>query len=467
MRYSLHRHLDHLATERWARQSIRRLLRAAWLSACVWCIGLGGSMLWGWPLRYDVLSAASLLIIGLGVLSLLRPRLKPAEVARRLDRRFLLDEQLATAVEVAETAPDRDSVGGQLLAHAGRTAGLVRQRIAQKQAMPWNDVLSAVALALVLLGLYLLAGIGRVAPLGAVLPEPPALVGAEDPAGQLADEPFSRPDEQVLVPGAGEGTQAMGAGPGDAQSLGAIADALRDQGATRAAAEALDRGDPATAAQRLRELADQAGQLSRETRGNLADRLEQAARELDGRNPQLADQLRESAAGLERGGQAAEQALEDLARAIEQLQQPAGPSAAQEQQGQPGAAAEGQGEQPGQGQGQGEQPGQGQAGQGDPFGQGQGQGQGRGGGAASDSAVEQRQSAPSQRLGVPGQPLTLEAEGGGQSASGGNDQGPTSSGSASGFTSGGSAAGNDRPIGADPLRVPLEDRNVVQEYFSK
>ncbi|MFN8477274.1 MAG: hypothetical protein U0074_05510 [Kouleothrix sp.] len=43
--------------------------------------------------------------MGIGVALLLRPRLKPSQAARRLDQRFHLDEQLATAAEVAARNP--------------------------------------------------------------------------------------------------------------------------------------------------------------------------------------------------------------------------------------------------------------------------------------------------------------------------------------------------------------------------
>src|SRR5215216_5836454 len=105
MRYSLLHNLEQLATDRWARRGVRTLIRAAWLGACIWCIGLGGHLLWSWPLRMEVLGALSLAVIGVAVLLLLRPKLSPGAAARRLDRRFQLDEQLATAVEAAASNP--------------------------------------------------------------------------------------------------------------------------------------------------------------------------------------------------------------------------------------------------------------------------------------------------------------------------------------------------------------------------
>ncbi len=452
MRTVLFRQLDRLAAARWARRGARRLLRAAWLAGCVWCIALGGRLLWSWDVPYRWLGAASLALVGLAILPLLWDRLPRREVARRLDRRYSLNEQLTTAVEIAGTPAAREGVGALLLATAGRTVSAVRQEVERQQRGPWSEIAAVVALALLLLGLYVLTDIGR--PPGpatalAPLPEPAA---PPDAAEQF-------PPEAAQGNGSGQqpGGQSGGAGQTqvgdgtDAQSLSALADALRDQGATRPAADALDRGDRAGAARELRELADQADQLSQQTRDDIAGRLREAGRQIDGRNPALADQLRESASGLEQGGRQAQQALDDLARAIDQGTQPG------EQQAQSGAQGQnGQGQQPGD---TAQQPGTGGGAQ-QP-----GQGQGRGNGAGNAPSGEQRQTSTNERLGVAGKPLELNAEGQGQPAAG-DGRGPTSSGAAGGFTSGG-GADDGRRVGADPLRIPIEDRDVVQEYFSK
>jgi hypothetical protein len=464
MTQPLFRHLDHLATDRWARQGVRRLLRAAWLAACIWCIGLGGHLLWGWPLRLDLLGALALAAIGVAVLLLLRPKLSPLEVARRLDRRFHLDEQLATAVEIAATRPPPGSIGARLVAQAAHTASVLQARIAHRQRAPWNEALTLAALLLAALGLYLLVGIGRVDLQATAAPVPP-LVSPQDPAQQFAAEPPAQADpSQALVPGPGDqavagdaGASANAAGAaGDPRTLEALADALRDHGATRPAAEALDRGDVAGAAQELRALADQADQLSEATRDDLATSLRDAAERIAPNDPALADQLRQSADGLERGGEDAQQALDDLASAIEQTQRD-----------QQVAGADGQ--QPGAQQGQGQPSAQGQSGQSqsDQAGQGQGeqQGQGAGSGASAGPPGEQRQADPSQRLGVEGEPLPLEANGEGQVPAEPSDRPPTTSAPAPGFTQGGSGGERVR-VGADPLRIPIDERDVVQEYFA-
>jgi hypothetical protein len=471
MKQSLHQHLNQLSTDRWARQGIRTLLRAAALATSIWCIALGGHLLWSWPFRLDLLGALSLAVIGVGVLLLLRPRLSPQQAARRLDRRFHLDEQLATAIEVAATRPAAGSIGARLVDQSGNTARLLRQRISRRQRPPWNELITLLALLPVAVGLFILAGIGNLDLSESALPLPP-LVSPQDPAQQFADQPGPDQQSPALVPGEGApgtsaqpgaagqaGTTGQPGAAGDQRTIEALADALRDQGATRSAAEALDRNDLGGAAQQLRELADQAGQLSQEARNDLADALRNAAEQIAPRDPALADQLRQSADGLEQGGQEASKALDDLAQAIDNLQKG--------QQGQPANAAGDQG-QPGQGE-QGNQPGSadGQAGeQSGNSGQDGQDGQGGGpGGAGNGSTGEQRSAQPSERLGVPGQPVPLEADGPGAVPAEPSDRQPTTSEIVPGTTGGETSSDRRVRTGADPLRVPLDERDVVQEYF--
>ncbi|MEO7909615.1 MAG: hypothetical protein ABIV47_08205 [Roseiflexaceae bacterium] len=468
MKQPLLHKLDQLSTERWARRGVRMLLRAAWLSVCIWCIALGGHMLWGWPLRANIVGAAALALIGGAVLLLLRPRLAARTAANRLDRRFHLDEQLATAVEVAATNPPPGSIAARLVMESSHTAELLHRRIARRQRPPWQDALTLVALSLVAIGLWVISGVGFPDLGGRPLPLPP-LASAQDPAQQLPQEPQA-PDQsgQSSQIGPGDtgqpgqsGAAAQNGATGDPQVIQALADALRDQGATRPAAQALDRGDLAGAAQQLRELADQAGQLSQSSRDDLANSLEDAAQQIEGSDPQLAGQLEQSADGLRQGQQDAAEALDDLARAIEQLPQ----SQPNQQAGQDGQPA------PGEQAGQDGQAGQdSQAGPAGEQGQGeqQGQGQGNGTGAGSGSGGEQRQAQPNDRLGVEGQAVPLESSGEGDTpAQSSDDKPPIPSGAAGngGFTQGGTSSSERVQVGDDPQRVPIDERDVVQGYF--
>lgn len=468
MKHTLYSQLDRMVTDRWAWHSLRRLLRACWIGLCVCCIGLGGSLVWGWPMRLEWLGAAALACIAVALATMLRPRMRPEESARRLDRRFGLNEQLATAIEVAASNPQPGTVGAQLVSQATRTARGLRQHVRKQQRMPWLEMLTLLAIGIAAAGLFLLSGIGSPWLSGQAAALPP-LPQAADPADLFPDEPpessqqtgLAAGEESALGGGDQAGsTQAAGAGgeagdqqgagtqqssmsQADRQAMEALADALRDQGATRPAAEALDRGDANRAAQELRALADQAGQLSEASRGDLSDNLREAARTVERAAPQMADQMRDSASGLEGGRQEASQALDDLAQAIDEM---AGGQA-------------GQGQQAGQ---QGEQAGQGQAGQaGDQSGQGQ---QGGQAGSAGNAPGGQQRPVQPERLGVDGRPVELSAEGGGQQGAEPARPGTTVPGGTG--STGGGDPGAAGAVGPDPLRIPLDERDVVQEYFN-
>ncbi|NTU81540.1 MAG: DUF4175 domain-containing protein [Chloroflexales bacterium] len=433
MRNSLQIQLDRLASDRWARRGVRLLLRVSVLALSLVCVAVGLHLLLGWPLRWTWIASAALGCIAVGAVLVLRPRMPAVEVARRLDRRFALGEQLTTALEVG---PQAEGVGIYLHEQSRRTLAQIRRQVSARQRFPWPDLALVLALLLLLAGLLVLTGIGSALPPLTAEPLPP-LAGATDPARRFPEESFQPPSGSQ--PGPGQG-QTLVPGSADAAAVAALADALRDQSVTRPAAEALDQGDLGGAAQGLRELADQARGLSDQARAELAQSLREAADQIAQTNPGLADQVRASAEGIGPAGDAPAQALEDLADAVEQL---------------------GQGQQPGQGQGQ--QPGQGQ-------GQGQDQGQAQGAGGAGQSSLPgQQREGSSERLGVDGVPLELEGNGPGDTPAPGDPKGPPAQGGGTGAGGGfsrGSQSGERVEVGDDPLRIPADLRDVVQNYFS-
>lgn len=449
MRQPLRSQLERLASDRWARQGVRTLLRATWAGLSLWCIGLGLSLLLDRPVSFELLGALALSCIAIGAVLLLRRPLRPHEVARRLDRRFNLKEQLGTALEVSAAGP-AEGVAERLLEHSSRTIIRVRRHISHHQQLPWGEFAAVLALVLISLGLLMLTGIGSLDLRPAALPLPP-LVRAPDPTERFPPEPPGNQPGMGNQPGSGNQPGQVALAPVDQQAIAALADALRDQSVTRPAADALDRGDTAGAAQSLRELADQAGRLSETARRDLAQALDDAARRLQGSNPDLAQQLRENANDLRQGGQQAAAGLSELAETIERLGQGQGPGQMQGQADQ-GQTSQGQADQ-----------GQGSQGQGD-----QGQGQNPGSGAGSGPPGDQRaQAQPSERLGVDGVPLELESEGEGNRPTGNEPQGDPRAGNAPGrFERGSNPSGNRVQTGDDPLRIPADLRDVVQEYFS-
>jgi hypothetical protein len=420
--------LDRLASDRWARRGVLTLLRAVWLALSIWCLALGLHLLFSVPLRYDLLAIASLLCVAIGAALVLRPRMKAQQVARRLDRRFQLNEQLSTALEL-EGRPV-EGVADYLRDQSRQTMAHLRRTIKQHQGMPWSELGAVVALAIVVLGLLFLAGVTPFGALPGAEPLPP-LAQPNDPAQQFPDEPFTPPAGQQT--GTGPGDQAV-PGVGDQQVLSALADALRDQSVTRSAAESLDRGDVSGAAQTLRELADQSSQLSDQSRSELAEALRDAADQIQGQDPGLAEQVRQSADGLNQGDQGAADALEGLADAVEDLGQTGSPSNGQTA--------------PGDSQSQSDD------------------GQGSGSGSGAGSLPGEQRSQTSERLDVDGVPVELEGEGEGNTPTQGNREGDAPEGTNDGFTQGGSPGDDRVETGADPLSIPVDLRDVVQEYFT-
>ncbi|MCS6839903.1 MAG: hypothetical protein NZ699_08075 [Roseiflexus sp.] len=463
--HPLVKQLQRLARERWARRAIRTILQSASIALGVWCAGMGANLLWNWNIGVPELTALALAIVGVGLVSLLRPPMRPAEVARRLDRRFNLNEQLATAVEMLQTDQRESAMTARLLDRSTTTVHQVHRYIRQRQTAPWTDLLTLLALLLVAGGLALISGIGS-------LSLNPSVVSLPTWTQQSVPLPFPMEDmipmpggdqmlpleggEEMLPfrPGHSTGNQQSASAPSqqsspslaDPQTLEALANALRDLGATRPVADALDRGDTEAAAQRLRELADQASSLSEETRQALSRALQEVARDIERRNPALAGQIRESARDLARQ-QSAAQGLEELAQAIDQLGDSASASGASplNERGDKGQAST-----PGGSSGQ-------------PGAEGESQRGPSGSAAGNNPSGEQRPIAPAGRLGVEGQPVTIEARGGGQGAGATNNPNATLQGSAG--TAFGGQPGAGGAIGADPLRIPLDERDVVQEYF--
>lgn len=158
------------------------------------------------------------------------------------------------------------------------------------------EVLTLVAVLLLALGMVVVSDLGSTAN----LPNPEGLPDlAAAPNTPPPDAPQQATDNSMLAGDAGAANATGQLSAEQQQQAQAIADALRDQSATRPAAEQLDQGNTAGAAQSLRELADQANQLGDETRNDLSNQLREAADQIAPTNSQLAEQVRASADALQ------------------------------------------------------------------------------------------------------------------------------------------------------------------------
>lgn len=434
LRNPIHKRLDRLAQDRWTRRAIRILLRSAWVGLSLIVIGLGLRMLTNWQIGIMNLIAVAMLCIAGGAVLLLRRPLSPEAAARRLDRRFGLDNQLATALEISarsDTHPP-EGVAAYLLEHANQTTVQVQRYVRAKQRPPWMEVLTLVAVLLLALGMVVVSDLGSTAN----LPNPEGLPDlAAAPNTPPPDAPQQATDNSMLAGDAGAANATGQLSAEQQQQAQAIADALRDQSATRPAAEQLDQGNTAGAAQSLRELADQANQLGDETRNDLSNQLREAADQIAPTNSQLAEQVRASADALQQGADTAADGLEQLADAVEQLGNQGNPQSIANNpppdQADPNAGQQG------------------------------------GGTAAGNNPVEQREREQShERLNVDGVPLELASNGTGSAAEGEPDQIAGGVGNFSRSTAGGNADSSVVQIGDDPLYIPPELRDVVQKYFA-
>ena len=279
--------------------------------------------------------------------------------------------------------------------------------------------------------------------------EPIALRAIPTPA-PLDTERAAQPTEVPVA--ATEPPASEELSPEDAAAAEAIADALRDGGATRSAADALDRGDPSGAASELRELADQVDQLSPEARGDLAEALRDAADELRPTQPERAERLEQDANQLEGSPSDAAEGLDDLAGMLDELGSGANDVAEGE-----GAPGDTQGDSPGDNGDGSSDGGAGQA--------GGGAGQGLGG----EQRGGETNPPPAQGEVVP-LPPAATTDGPTTSATGPRGENIELGVSGTGATSGENigSPGADTPLESDPdpLRIPPEYRDVVENYFS-
>ncbi len=401
-------------------------------------------MLIGWPIDYTRLQILALASIALGALFLLRPRIPPHEVARRIDQRYNLQEQMSTALEISAQG-QTEGVAGYLLQQASHTAHEVQQHAKRKQRLPWAEMATLFALLLLAIGMLLLANIGGMNIAHSTAQPLPPLAGPRDPQQEFPMEPFNNPQgnqSEQNQPAPSENEPPVSGN--EQQALGILADALRDLSVTRPAAEALDRNDTDSAAQHLREVADQADQLSDETRRDLADSLQNAANEIGATEPELTQQLRDSSYGLQQGQQDAAQALDDLARAVEQLGNTEEEAPPQEEQSQQEQNQSQQGQQNWQDQDQGQEESQ----------------------EPPPSEQRERPRNPFERLNVEGVPLELESGDTGDTPTGSDSQETPSNEEGNQFEQQTQQDDTRIQIGDDPLRIPADARDVVQEYFS-
>ncbi len=435
----------HSELQRYQRQ--RLLIRAAWMALAVLCLGLIGRNWLAWPLSWPILGLIVVLVAALGVVYEWNSILPPARLAQLLDQQYQLNAQLGTASEFQD---QRDGFHGVNLERAKRrlpsVASDATSRVLAPIALEWQSLGLAAVLAT---GLFVLGQINAGLPAATTEPlselasltttEPPQQPAAEqDPAADPNQPVGNQPDQQPEISPEGQ------------EIADALADGLSDNGATRAAADALRRGDVQQATEELAKLADQADQLSPQTRNEIAAGLEQAAAELQAQ-PEVAERLRSDAAQLRGNPENAADALEDLAQLTDQLDN-AQPDLANgdQQNGQVGSEPQAGNEpQPGQ-------PGQAQ------------NGQPNNNGAGNNPGTGSRSSpAPADALGPDVQLPEAPATGETTLGTGGDTSITLPGGEGTGGGNTGSSGGSVPSDISDPSNIPAELRDAIQDYFGR
>ena len=445
------RNLHALGSELNRRRRLRLSVRGIWLGLLVVVGGLvlrlaGYALAWPFFVFPATFVSAATIIYAWSS----RPAL--TDLVRGYDQHFGLHELLSTGLEVArQIEHDPHSQGHVtqgLIEQTVQATGTLRHRVARRPVLPWSDLQMVLALAVIALGL-LIPGRWSGLPDAKVV----ALPAIPTPAA-LDPSRAAEPTEIPVV--ATEPPQTEELSPEDAAAAEAIADVLRDGGATRSAADALDRGDPSGAASDLRELADQVDQLSPEARRELAEDLRDAADDLRPAQPERANRLEREADQIE--AESAAEGLDDLAGMLDELGAgEAGDADAAEGESSPGDVGDNGGTAAGESPDDGTTGDAGQA--------GGGAGQGLGGerrGGATDPPSPGGDDAP-----LPPADTTA-----GQTAPATGPRGPSvqlgagGQGTASGGTTG--SVGADTPLESepDPLSIPPEYRDVVENYFS-
>ncbi len=233
----LQRSLQRLQGAFWRRRFIYWLLRAIWLTLLVPVVILAGYFLRGWSIDTRILMVGMLAVGGVVILWAVRP-IGLSKMIQRLDQRLELQARLTTAFEVDQPKSADNIEGNQvvhrLLQEAVQIATNVRSQIGVLNRFFWLEIRTLLAVVALLAGLLMLnlldPRLPNVAPqtLPETWQEPSAEQSASSSEAQLDQ---ATPMEQATQQESStQDTQIRSA-------LEILADALRDQAASRPVAE--------------------------------------------------------------------------------------------------------------------------------------------------------------------------------------------------------------------------------------
>jgi hypothetical protein len=316
--------LDQIARRVWTQRALNVIARALWLGLLVaffWLlIDLSGGPNLELPWLIGVW--AVFIFPGLVLAALSRPT--RGRVARMLDRSFHLHERMSTSLgNLGRDLPvpnQRTSVVYLQVADSANVATELREHQAFKVHLPTREIVAAIACALLLASLFFLRGTSGEVPKVADSPVPRFVPATERYAKQEANA-AAAPATNENAPSTAEVEAKAQRSQEARRDLQQLAQALDDHAVTRSAAEAIQRGDYQAAANDLRDLAQNADQLSPEARQGLADDLDKAAQEMSPGSKDLANAASEAADGLRQGGEPAKEGVDQLGDAVDKTGQ--------------------------------------------------------------------------------------------------------------------------------------------------
>jgi hypothetical protein len=310
--------IDAIAHRVWINLLIASLIRGLWLPFIVGSITTFIQYLRGESFAPERIAWVWAVTIPLSVLFALLHKPDRARTAAMLDRTFGLQDRLKTALEGQqlpfETRNERSQLPYLQLADAANVATGLKSDPRFRVRLPARELSLAILSGLLMLALLFLRGVGGGVPDLAETAVPRFVPAAERriaAAGELTSEQIVRPPSVAEVEAAAERSTSATA------DLNTLADALAENALTQPAADAIRAGDYATAAQDLRNNAGQAGELSEESRENLAQALDQASAATASSSPSLSEAASNAAEGLREGGEAATSSMQDLGDAVE------------------------------------------------------------------------------------------------------------------------------------------------------
>ena len=304
----------------WFQRSLAILARALVLVLLVSVLWQAWELMGGSGPNADAMAVVALVV---GIPALLfaafsRPSYQ--QVGRMLDRSFELQERVTTALaHIGQDVPSPGATPGMIyrqVADAANAITVNRRDPAFGFRLPVRELILAIILGLTLASLFLLRG-----PDGAIAPVQsnivPAFVSAAEQYVQ-AEEMLPATEQSVANAATASEIEDWLTESNDARNdLQALSEALDDHALTHQVSNLIRQGDYAAAAQALRDVAGDAGQLSDEERQSLASDLKAAAGQMsDG--SQLGDASNEAAQSLNEGGPRAEAGIESLGDAVEQ-----------------------------------------------------------------------------------------------------------------------------------------------------